>query len=60
MIDLSKLYDGLEELQSLQNCGDCSMDCPYYISGNYGTECALEAVINQIGMDIRKSKESGN
>lgn len=60
MIDLSELYDELEEVQSLRNCGNCSMDCPYYINGNYGMECALEIVINQIGMDIRKSEENGN
>ena len=53
MIKLSELYDGLEEMQSFRNCNDCSIDCPYYISGNYGKECALETVINQIGMELR-------
>lgn len=51
-MSLSDIYDGLEKLQSLRNCGDCSIDCPYYITGSYGKECALSTVMSQISLDI--------
>lgn len=58
MISLSDLYDGLERVQSLRNCGDCSIDCPYYISGSYGRECALDVVMSQVSLDIADGKDN--
>lgn len=51
MIAISEIIEGLEEEEALY-CGictgrdsTCSMDCDYYVSGNYGSECALNIVM---------------
>ena len=56
-MSLSQLYDGLEELQSKCNCAHCDMGCPYYISGSYGKECAIDTVMSQVAIEITQEKE---
>lgn len=57
MLNLNKLSDDLNELMNEQDCGHCDMNCPYYINGNYGHECALDIVINELSIKMYNAKK---
>lgn len=63
MVAISEIIEGLEEEEALY-CGvctgrdsTCSMDCDYYVSGNYGSECALSIVMETLQSRINNKKE---
>jgi len=63
MIAISSIIEGLEEEEALY-CGictgmnsTCSMDCDYYISGNYGSVCALNIVMETLQSRVNNRKE---
>jgi len=63
MIDLQTILIGLEEVENT-SCElytykrTCNMDCDYYISGCYGSECALDIVQNTLGRQYNASKST--
>lgn len=63
MIPISDIIEGLEEEETLycSVCSvygsTCSIDCDYYISGNYGSECALHIVMETLQSRINNKKE---